>query len=362
MPAQRPASIAPRSEWQGIVARYEGADVRRALTQIFTTILPLCAMFYLMYRSLALPYAVTLLLAVPTAGLLVRTFIIMHDCAHRSFLPWPRVNDWVGAITGVITLTPFGKWRRDHAMHHASSGDLDRRGHGDIPTLTVREYLARTRWGQFRYRLFRHPAVLIVVGPLHMIVLQRLRSKEARLTDRETMSVWSTNAGITAMLVAFSLWVGPGPVLLVYLPAIYIAAIAGVWLFYVQHQFEDAYWEDHSEWDYATAAIRGSSYFKLPAVLQWMTGSIGLHHVHHLDPKIPNYRLKPCHDENPLFHDVTVLTIAESARTLRLALWDEDAKQLVAFSDLRGRRSSSASTAPTEATPSERFAPLVDRI
>jgi len=332
----RPAvtSIAPRAEWQAIVARYEQANTFRAIAQVVTTIGPLCLAFYLMYRSLALPYWVTLLLAIPTAGFLVRTFIIMHDCAHRSFLKWPRVNDAVGLVTGVITMTPFSRWRRDHAKHHASSGDLDRRGHGDIPTLTVREYLARTPWGQFRYRLYRHPAVLIGLGPLHMIVLQRFPGTENGVRDRTTSNVWVTNAAIAAGFVGFAMWLGVSAVLLVYLPAMYLAAVAGVWLFYVQHQFEDAYWKDHEDWDYATAAIRGSSYFKLPAVLRWMTGSIGLHHVHHLGPRVPNYRLKRCHDENALFHDVTVLTIAESARTLRLSLWDEDEERLIGFSDL----------------------------
>jgi omega-6 fatty acid desaturase (delta-12 desaturase) len=319
------------TEWQRIIARYERADSRRSLTQLVTTIVPLLAAFYVMYRSLVLPYWVTLLLAVPAAGLLVRTFIIMHDCAHRSFLPWPRVNDFIGVCTGVMTLTPFGRWRREHARHHASSGDLDRRGHGDIATLTVREYLALTPWGRFRYRLFRHPVTIIGLGPLHMIVLQRLRSKGTKLGDRETVSVWGTNLAILAVFAAFAWWLGVGPVVAVYLPAIYLAAAAGVWLFYVQHQFEDAYWKDHEQWDYATAAIRGSSYFRLPAVLRWLTGSIGLHHVHHLGPRIPNYRLQRCHDENALFHDVTVLTLAESARTLRLALWDEDREQLVPF-------------------------------
>jgi len=333
MTASTPKVIT-RDQWQGIVARYERADTRHATMQLATTVVPLVVAFYVMYRSLALPYWVTLLLAVPAAGLLVRTFVIMHDCAHRSFLRWPWVNDLVGVITGVVTLTPFGRWRREHARHHASSGDLDRRGHGDIATLTVREYQARTRWGRLRYRVFRHPAVLIGLGPLHMIVLQRFRSAEAVMGDRESVSVWSTNAAILAAFVAFSLWIGVRAILLIYLPAMYLAAVAGVWLFYVQHQFEDAYWKDHAAWDYATAAIRGSSYFKLPAVLQWLTGSIGLHHVHHLGPRIPNYRLARCHAENALFHDVTVLTLAQSMRTLRLALWDEGQERLVAFADL----------------------------
>ena len=304
-PRPRQSSIPPRAEWQAVIARYERADTRRSVLQLLTTIVPLCAAFYAMYHSLVLPYWVTLLIAVLAAGFLVRTFIIMHDCAHRSFLKWPRANDIVGMVTGVITMTPFERWRRDHARHHASSGDLDRRGHGDIPTLTVREYLARTPWGRLRYRLFRHPLVLIGLGPLHMIVLQRLRPGDSDIGARETTSVWSTNAAILVVFAAFAAWIGVRAVLLIYLPAMYLAAVAGVWLFYVQHQFEDAYWKDHADWDYATAAIRGSSYFKLPPFLRWMTGSIGLHHVHHLGPRVPNYRLQRCHDENALFHVLT---------------------------------------------------------
>jgi len=324
----------PRQEWQRIVAQYERTDPRRAVAQLVTTLIPLGALFYLMYRSLAWPYWATLLLAIPAAAFLVRTFIIMHDCAHRSFLPWARANDIIGMITGVLTMTPFGRWRREHAKHHASSGDLDRRGHGDIPTLTVEEYLARTPWGRYRYRLYRHPLVLLGLGPLHMMVLQRLHPDKAAIKDRESVSVWSTNAAIAATALAFALWVGVEAVLLIYLPAMYLAGVAGVWLFYVQHQYEDTYWREHEDWDYATAAIRGSSYFRLPAVLRWVTGSIGLHHVHHLGPRIPNYRLKRCHDENTLFHDVTTLTLRDAARTLRLSLWDETTGQLVRFSDV----------------------------
>ena len=329
-----PARAPDRSEWQRVVARYERPDTRRAIVQLVTTLVPLGAAFFVMYRSLVLPYWVTLLLALPAAGLLVRTFIIMHDCAHRSFLRWPRVNDAVGMVTGVITLTPFGRWRRDHARHHASSGDLDRRGHGDIDTLTVREYLARSRWERLKYRLFRHPAVLLGLGPLHMILFQRFRPKGTTVRDRESASVWSTNAAILLTFLLFTAWVGARATVLVYLPAIYLAGVGGVWLFYVQHQFEAAYWKQHADWDYATAAIYGSSYLKLPAPIRWLTGSIGVHHVHHLDPRIPNYRLKRCHDENALFHGVTVLTLADGVRALRLALWDEKLQRLTTFRDI----------------------------
>lgn len=332
--ARRQSKSVPLSEWRGIVARYQRPDVRRAITQVATTLLLLVAAFVLMYCTLASAFWLTMMLVLPTAGLLVRTFVIMHDCVHGSFLPWPRVNDTVGFVTGVLTLTPFGQWRRDHALHHASSGDLDRRGHGDITTLTVREYLARTRWGQLRYRLFRHPAVLLGVGPLYLMIGQRFRSRSIATGSRQLTSVWATNGAIALVVAGLAMAVGLQAVLLVFLPAYYLSALAGIWLFYVQHQFEDAYWETHDRWDYVTAAISGSSHLRLPALLRWFSGSIGLHHVHHLGPRIPNYHLQRCHDENPLFHDAAVVTLARSAQLLRVALWDEERKRLVRFADV----------------------------
>ncbi|MEO6877239.1 MAG: fatty acid desaturase [Gemmatimonadaceae bacterium] len=326
---------APLTDWKPIVARYQRSDVRRSVAQMFTTLLPLAAMFYVMYRSLAFPYWITLLLALPTAGLLVRTFIIMHDCAHGSFLPSKRANSIIGWITGVITLTPFGQWRHDHALHHASSGDLDRRGHGDVDTLTVNEYLALPRGARFRYRMLRNPLVLFGIGPIHFVIMNRVPPRGAPAVKRQRLSVWSTNAGIAALVIGLSLWIGWRAVLLIYGPAMYLAAAAGIWLFYVQHQFEGTYWQEHGEWDYATSAIRGSSYLKLPGVLRWFTGSIGLHHVHHLGPRIPNYALKQCHEENPLFQDVTIITLTQSVRTLRLTLWDENRQRLVGFRDVK---------------------------
>jgi acyl-lipid omega-6 desaturase (Delta-12 desaturase) len=291
-----------------------------------------------MYRSLVLPYWITLLLAVPTAGLLVRTFIIMHDCAHGSFLPWKRANSIIGWITGVLTVTPFGQWRHDHNLHHASSGDLDRRGHGDVDTLTVREYLALPRKARIKYRLIRNPLVLFGIGPIHFVLNNRIPARGSTATKRQNVSVWSTNIAIAVIYVAASLWLGWSAVLLIYGPAMYLAAAAGIWLFYVQHQFEGTYWQQHANWDYATAAIRGSSYLKLPAVLQWFTGSIGLHHVHHLGPRIPNYALEQCHEENEVFHQVTIITLAQSVRTLRLTLWDEARAQLIGFRDIAAAR------------------------
>jgi acyl-lipid omega-6 desaturase (Delta-12 desaturase) len=329
------AGAAADTSWREVVARYQRTEVPSAIVQLFTTLLPLAAGFTLMFFSLAWPYWVTLLLAIPTAGFLVRTFIIMHDCAHSSFLPWRRANDLIGSITGFLTLTPFAQWRRDHAIHHASSGDLDRRGHGDVDTITVREYLALSPGARFRYRMKRHPLALLAVGPAYLMYSQRFRTRSKATKDKQISSVWGLNAMILLSLATF-FFLGVLPeVLLVYVPVMYIAGSAGVFLFYVQHQFEDTYWEHHGEWDYATASIAGSSYLKLPQPLMWMTGNIGLHHVHHIGPKIPNYKLQQAHDENPFFHNVTVVTLKQTGHALRLSLWDEGKGRLVRFKDIQ---------------------------
>jgi omega-6 fatty acid desaturase (delta-12 desaturase) len=330
-------SSKPQRQWGKVISRYQQTVLWKAVAQLITTFVPMGVLFYLMYRSLALPYIVTLLLALPTAGLLVRTFIIMHDCGHGSFFKSRRANEIVGWITGVMTLTPFAQWRYDHALHHASSGDLDRRGHGDIDTITVKEYLAMPAEKRRKYRFGRNPFVMLGLGPIYLMLNQRRLLKNAHLNELQTFSVWSTNIAIAAIVVGFSLWIGFWPFMSIYFPAIYIAAAAGIMLFYVQHQFEDTYWHQHSNWDYATAAIKGSSYFKMNPVLQWFTGNIGLHHVHHLGPRIPNYNLQRCHDENEMFHDVTVLTVASAIKTMRLKVWDEDAKRLVPIRELEAR-------------------------
>jgi omega-6 fatty acid desaturase (delta-12 desaturase) len=338
MPPPDAGSETVASNWRAVVARYQKADTRRALTQMATTLLPLAGSLYLMYRSLEWSYWITLALAVPTAGFLVRTFIIMHDCGHGSFLPSQKYNNLVGYITGVLTFTPYAEWRHEHAIHHATAGDLDRRGHGDIETLTVEEYVALSRWERFKYRLYRHPLVLLLFGPLYMMFVQRVPGRYRSSGSPKTASVWTTNVTLAAAITVLALVIGIQSVLLVYLPAAYISASAGVYLFYVQHQYDQAYWERHSKWDYATAAVEGSSYFKLPKVLQWFTGNIGLHHVHHLAPRVPNYNLQRAHDENPMFKAAPVLTMAQSVRCLRLSLWDEQQKRLVPFSAIRATR------------------------
>jgi len=299
------------------------------------TLLPLAAALVLMYLSLSWSKWITLALSIPTAGLLVRTFIIMHDCAHGSFLRQRWANEIIGYCTGLITLTPFGQWRHEHAIHHATSGDLDRRGHGDITTLTVSEYMALSRWHRFQYRFYRNPAVMLGIGPLYLVFGQRLPKLRRSTGSGQNRSVWLTNAGLVIASAALVLFLDWKAVIWIYVPAVYLSAVAGIWLFYVQHQFDEAYWERHERWDYPTAAVIGSSYLKLPRILQWFTGNIGLHHVHHLGSRIPNYNLQRAHDENPMFEQARVLTFWRSVRLLRLSLWDEHGKRLVSFSEAR---------------------------
>jgi len=333
-PVGRGHEIPPPADWKRAIEPYVGPDSRRATLQVATTLGLLAIAFVAMVYAMDVSILLALAIAPVTAGLLVRTFIMMHDCAHGSLFESRRINDLVGYVTGVLTLTPFDQWRRDHALHHASSGDLDRRGHGDVPTITVREYKAKPPKAQFTYRLIRHPASLMFVGPIHLMVGQRLRSRSKATKDKQITSVWATNAGIVVGL-ALAIWaIGWKATLLVYGLPIYLAAMAGIWLFYVQHQFEDAYWESHDQWDYVTACLRGSSHLKLPAVFQWFTGSIGLHHIHHLSPRIPNYRLQRCHDDNVLFQSAPEVTFRSGMAALRLALWDEDRRRMVRFDEL----------------------------
>ena len=325
--------------WRDLVTPFEHADARRAWRQVAATLGLLAVGLYCTYRSLAQPYWVTLLLALPTAAFLIRTFMLMHDCAHGSLFPSRRANEVLGFIAGVLTLTPFAQWRRDHVLHHASAGDLDRRGHGDVLTLTVREYLARSWWGRLKYRLYRHPLVMLGLGPLHLAVGQRWRQRSAATGDKEIASVRVTNIALVALIVGWWLVIGVKALLLVYAPVFMMAGAGGIWLFYVQHQFEGTSWQPHATWDYAAAALNGSSYLRLPPLLQWVTCSIGLHHLHHLSPRVPNYRLQACHDANPAFHQVPVVTLRDSVRAFSLKLWDEDLARLVDFRTAHARKS-----------------------
>jgi omega-6 fatty acid desaturase (delta-12 desaturase) len=327
-------SVTVTPHWQDLVMKYQVPDDWRSVWQIANSVIPYLMMWYLMYRSLSVSYWLTLLLAPLAAGFMTRIFIIFHDCGHGSFFKSSKANHIVGTVCGILTHTPYFQWTREHAIHHASSGDLSRRGVGDVTTLTVKEYLALSKWGRLKYRLYRNPLVMLGIGP-HFIFLfwQRFTGKHSG--RRERNNVYVTNLGLLAMYG--SLWwvMGLKTLLMISAPIVIIAGAAGVWLFYVQHQYEETYWRDRGEWDYATSALLGSSYYKLPRVLQWFSGNIGFHHIHHLSPKIPNYKLQQCHEENPLFQESTVLGIRASLKTASMKLWDEERQQMVGFNHLK---------------------------
>ncbi|MGR8932354.1 MAG: fatty acid desaturase [Gammaproteobacteria bacterium] len=281
-----------------------------------------------------LPVWTTLLLALPAAAFLVRIFILFHDCCHGAFFPMRRANQVLGYIAGILTFTPFEDWQRTHTIHHAASGNLDRRGTGDIWTLTVEEYLAASRIKRMGYRLFRNPLLLFTVIPfLLFVVIQRFSSRGAK--KRERNSVVYTNLAIVAVIIIMSQSIGFGSYMLIQMPVIIMAASVGMWLFYVQHQYEDTYWERQQNWDLTSSGLAGSSYYKLPTVLQWLVGNIGLHHIHHVRANIPNYNLQRCYDEVPLLQMVKPLTLRASLKSLWLNLWDEQQQKLVSFSSIR---------------------------
>ena len=335
-PSHPEGALTLDQRWNAIVARYRQPITRKGVWQVVNTAGPLLLLWLAMYFGLRLSYAVTLALAVPTAFFLVRLFIIQHDCGHGSFFRSQRLNDLLGSAIGVLTLTPYAYWRKTHALHHAGSGNLEHRGFGDIATLTVEEYRALSRWGRLKYRLYRHPVTLFVVGPVWQFLLwHRLPVIVPRSWKRERLSILRNDIALAALVTAMTLVVGWRAFLMVQLPVTLLAGSMGVWLFYVQHQFEDTYWEHQEAWDFFAAGLQGSSYYRLPRVLQWATGNIGLHHIHHVSSRIPNYRLQECFDENPVFRRVTELTFWESVRCVRLALWDEANRRLVSFREAR---------------------------
>jgi omega-6 fatty acid desaturase (delta-12 desaturase) len=322
------------SFWRERLAPYAEPRVGRSVVDLATSVVPYIALTAAMYVLSQISYLLGLVLAVPAAGFLLRTFIVFHDCTHGSFLPNRTANKWVGIGCSLLVFTPFHSWRHEHAVHHATAGDLDQRGMGDVDTLTVAEYHGLPWPGRLGYRLMRNPFVMLGLGPLWAMMLEpRLVPGWAR--PRFWRQIVATDLALVVMIGALCLLLGWRDVLLVQLPSAMIAGAVGIWLFYVQHQFEDVYWEGHGSWTYAESALRGSSYLKLPKVLQFFTGNIGLHHVHHLSPRIPNYNLQRAHDENPVFHDVPTLTLWDGIRALRLKLYDEQGGRLVSFAAAR---------------------------
>jgi omega-6 fatty acid desaturase (delta-12 desaturase) len=323
-----------RLYWREAVARHERASLSRSLLDLATSVVPYVALSVAMYFSLQISVWITFVLAIPAAGFLLRTFIVFHDCAHGSFLPSKRANLWVGRVTGLLVFQPFANWRHNHAVHHGSSGDLDRRGTGDIATLTVEEYLARPWKSRLGYRLFRNPVVMFGIGPIWSLMIgPRIWSNKMR--PRQRRSILATNLVLVLVIGTIFWFVGIQAWLLVQIPTAVLAGTLGVFMFYVQHQFEDVYWESSDQWTYADAALRGSSHLKLPKILQFFTGNIGLHHVHHLSAKIPNYNLQRAHDESPIFDDVPALGIGDGLRAIRLKVIDRKSGRLLTWREVK---------------------------
>ena len=318
------------------IAKYTKPTVSKSLWQVLNSFIPYFLFWGAMIYSINISYWLTLALVIPTAGFMVRIFIIFHDCGHGSFFKSQKANHILGVISGILVFTPYFQWRHAHAVHHGTSGDLDSRGVGDVWTMTVEEYNSASALQKLAYRAYRHPLVMIVIGPLFMfLVVHRFTS---RGKTKQRWSVYSTNAVLLAIATGMSLLIGFKAYVLMQLPVLMIAGSAGVWLFYVQHQFEGVYWERHESWDFMEAAIQGSSFYKLPKVLQWFSGNIGFHHVHHLSSRIPNYNLEKCHVENKELQRIKPVTLFSSFKSLRYRLYDESGRKLVGF---RGAKTAS---------------------
>lgn len=302
--------------------------------QMFNTLIPYAALWCLMYFALQVSWWLTLPLAILAGLFMVRIFIIFHDCGHGSYFKSRTANDIVGFFTGMLTLTPYFHWRWEHAIHHATSGHLDKRGTGDIWTMTVQEYLESGRWKRFAYRLARNPFILFGLGPFYLFLIGQ-RFAKSGASKRERWSVYWMNLALLGMAVGLSAIFGIKNYLLLQLMVMAVGGSVGVWLFYVQHQFEGAYWERGTDWDYTTAALQGSSFYKLPKVLQWFSGNIGYHHIHHLSSRIPNYNLERCHKAHPLFQTVKPVTFWRSFKSFTFRLWDEQRHKLVSFGHVR---------------------------
>lgn len=323
--------------WRTAVAPYEGPDHRRSIIQVANSFLPYFGLLVAMYYSLQVSYWLTVALAIPAAGFLVRIFIIAHDCGHQSFFASRRANLIVGWIGAGLAFTPHESWRYQHAVHHATSGNLDRRDLGDVWTLTVDEYEAAPWHKKLAYRAYRNPFIMLGIGPtFQFLIANRFYRRDA--VAREKRGIIAFNIALLGILILAHFTIGLGTYALIQLPVMFFAGAAGVWLFYVQHQFEDVYWERTASWDYVDQALKGSSFYKLPKLLQWFSGNIGFHHVHHLSPRIPNYNLERCHIEQRIFERVPTITLRTSWKCLQHRLWDEERRELISFDDLRRRR------------------------
>lgn len=328
LPDANPTSL----DLKAVLAQYRAPNATTGVRQLLNSLLPFGLLWFLMWYSLQYSYAVTLLLAIPTAGFLVRLYILQHDCGHGSLFKSKWLNDWIGRVLAVMVFTPYLAWKSQHAQHHASAGDLERRGVGDVHTLTLAEFQRLPRMQRFGYRIYRHPLFVFGLAPLlYFVVIQRFTSGLPKSWKNERASVHLTNLAIAVCIAGMCWLIGWKAFLMVHAPIIAIASSLGMWLFYVQHNFEGTYWEHHGEWDFETAALRGSSFYDLPAPLQWITANIGFHHIHHLDSRIPNYRLQECFDAHPELQQGPRLTLWQSLACVRVKLWDEETRKMVGF-------------------------------
>ncbi len=321
------------SNWRKVVSKYNFPDKKQSIWQLINSVVPLLGLWVLMYYSLDWSYWITLALAIPAAGFMVRIFIIFHDCGHKSFFKSAKWNERVGFFLGLFSFTPYHKWHRSHNKHHATVGNLDKRGTGDVITMTTEEYKSSSKGRRLFYRLYRNPAIMLLIGSPYLFLLQN-RVFSGKVQPREKRNVLLTNLALAIIITGLGLLIGFKEFVLVQLPIFYLSSIGGIWLFYFQHQFEDVHWYRSPDWKYETVALYGSSFYKLPRVLQWFTGNIGFHHVHHLSSRIPNYKLEKCHRENTLFEEVKPMSFLASLRSLKLRLWDEAGNRLVGFREL----------------------------
>ncbi|HLU21538.1 fatty acid desaturase [Lederbergia graminis] len=316
------------------VAPYEGPEIKASIRQMINTFLPFILLWFAAYQSLSISYWLSLVFAIIASGFVIRIFIIFHDCCHQSFFKGKKANKIVGTISGIITMFPYEKWKRSHSIHHATSSNLDKRGEGDIWIMTVEEYVEASFWGRLAYRFYRNPLVMFGLGPIYLFFVEnRINRRGAKRKER--FNTYLTNASIVALYALLCWLIGWQAFLLIQAPILFIAGSLGIWLFYVQHQFEDSYFENESEWDYVKAAVDGSSYYKLPKILQWVTGNIGYHHVHHLVPRVPNYNLEKAHESTPPLQKATTITLGTSLQSLRFRLFDQENKQFVNFKEIK---------------------------
>ncbi|TCZ78716.1 fatty acid desaturase [Paenibacillus albiflavus] len=323
-----------QGSWRKDVAPYERSHTKRSVWQIINTIIPYIILWYAAYLCLEVSFWLTLPIAIVAGGFLIRTFIIFHDCCHGSFFKNRKANAIVGTITGIMTFVPFQQWRYTHAVHHATSGNLDHRGTGDIWTMTVEEYLSASTMQRFIYRLYRNPIIMFGLGPIYIFLINyRFNRKAAKRKER--INTYVTNLGIVVLLGTLCLVLGWQEALLVQVPIFLTSSIAGIWLFYVQHNFEEGYYEEDGNWDHASAALQGSSFYSLPRFLHWITGNIGYHHIHHLSPRVPNYYLEKVHNTNAKLREVQTITLKTSLKSLKFRIWDTKVKRFISFKDIK---------------------------